>query len=454
MTDLESAFAALNGKLEGYNTLFKYAEGPQPIVYSTERLQEAFGNITAHFEQNWCEVVVNSTLDRMSLKGFETEDESINAVLWDLYAEEQLGLEAYDAHYAALVTHEAFVIVWEDAEEGLEVYYNDPRLCHMFYEAHNPKKKRFGCKWWREADQEKFYLTLYYPDRLEYYVAESKNTPTSAKAFVPAAVAQAPNPYGVIPMFHLRVNRRSKASELTGIITLQDAVNKLLADMMVAAEYGAFRQRWVISNSDTEELKNAPNEIWSIPSGDGAGQASSVGDFEPTSLNNYLQAMDKLANSIAIISRTPKHYFYEAGSGVSGEALLAMEAPLTKKVAQRQEVFGQVWSEIAAFLLKIKGYDVPASKIDTTWEPILSLQPLTEAQARKYAVDAGIPLVTQLSREGWTKIDLNRMDKDKKDEEKERTSLAKQLLEEARIRQEQSNQPPVDNGEGNAQAGA
>ena len=46
------------------------------------------------------------------------------------------------------------------------------------------------------------------------------------------------------------------------MIPLQNAINKLVTDLMVAAEYGAFMQRWIISNADTSSLKNAPNEIW------------------------------------------------------------------------------------------------------------------------------------------------------------------------------------------------
>ena len=41
ITDLQRAFAALTAKLGSYNTLFAYADGDQPTVYSTARLREA-----------------------------------------------------------------------------------------------------------------------------------------------------------------------------------------------------------------------------------------------------------------------------------------------------------------------------------------------------------------------------------------------------------------------------
>jgi len=444
-SDLKRAFDALTGKLADYNRLFSYAEGDQPLIYSTARLSEAFNNINAHFEQNWCSVVINSALDRIVLKGWDVQNSSQLDALEQLWNDEQIALESYDAHYAALVTHESFVIAWKDETGDIEIYYNDPRLCHMFYQADNPKKKEFACKWWHDEGAGSYFITLYYEDRLEYYEAKAKNTPTSVNAFHAAETPTADNPYGVIPVFHLQTNRRNSGSELTNILTLQDAVNKLLADMMVAAEFGAFRQRYVISNADTSTLKNAPNEIWNIPAGDGAGQGSSVGQFEATDLNNYLNSIDKLANSIAIISRTPKHYFYNSGAGISGEALIAMESPLTKKVEQREENFGVTWAEIGSFLLQLSGFgEVPQSQITPIWEPPQSIQPFTEAQTTQTNVNAGIPLITQLKRQGWTESDIKAMQKDEQEAKAKTTSLAAALLEDLRKKQEQSNQPPVE----------
>lgn len=415
-SDLKLAFEALSGKTAWYSTLRKYAEGDQPIVYSTERLRTAFQNINAKFCQNWCSVVVNSVNDRLVLQGWDTGNETTNKLLSDLWSKQHLMIESDDAHWDAFVTHESFVIVWPDEDtKQPEVYYNDSRLCHVFYNSENPRTKRFAAKWFMDDDGY-CRLILYYPDRLEYYKADKVGAPTNAGTFLPENPASAANPYGEIPVFHLRMKRRSTAGELVDIISLQDAINKLLADMMVAAEYGAFKQRWIISSSDTGDLKNSPDLIWEIPAGDGIGQGSSVGQFEATDLGVFLSAIDKLANSIAIISRTPKHYFYSAGGQVSGEALIAMEAPLNKKAKSRQEAFGVVWQEVAAFILKIFQYEVEESEIVTLWGTIENVQPVTQAQARQLGVQVLIPLTTLLKREGWSKRDLEQMELDRQKE--------------------------------------
>ena len=74
---------------------------------------------------------------------------------------------ADDAHLDALITTEAFEIVWPDEVTGDAVaYQNDSRSCHVFYEANNPRRARLAAKWW-VGDDKRYHLNLYYPDRIE-----------------------------------------------------------------------------------------------------------------------------------------------------------------------------------------------------------------------------------------------------------------------------------------------
>ena len=433
MTDLERAFTALKAKSADYASAFSYADGNQPLKYSTQRLQTVFRNLTTAFSQNWVSVVLNSVLDRMKFIGWSVKDKTQNDELAQIFNSQQIAIEGYDTHKGALVTSEAFIIAWKD-EADIEVYYNDPRLCHIFYDADNPKKKTFAAKWYKDEDNH-YHMTLYYPDRLEYYETdETKQIPNSFNAFKPSEPDRAENPYKVIPVFHFVLNRRTRVSELTNIVTLQDAVNKLFADMMISAEFGAFKQRWVISNADTKTLKNAPNEIWQLPAGDGVGQQTSVGEFTGGGLEPYLDAIDKIANSIAIISRTPKHYFYASGADVSGEALLAMESPLIAKVEQYQEVFGVAWKELGSFILLMNGSQVEPQDIEAVWQPPQSVQPKTEAETMKINKDVGIPLDVILRWAGKTEKEIAEINGILKKEKADASNQAQLML--AKIRAE------------------
>ena len=413
-TDLAKAYKALKGKAAEYTLLWRYYDGDHPLVYSTARLREVFARIDARFVENWCAVVIDATMDRINLSGFQVADnEAATEALNQAFQATELNLDSDDAHLAALVCGESYIIVWQDEETGdVQAFYNDPRQCHVEYDPDNPRKKLWAAKWWIDAD-EKYRLTLYYPDRLEYYVSNKKaENVSSASAFKPAETPGADNPFGVIPVFHLRRDRRKAQSELANAITPQDAVNKLLSDMMVAAEFGAFRQRYVISQGEPPRLKNAPNEIWTMPGSDGTGQPTRVGEFEQTDISYYLVAIDKLATAIAIITRTPKHYFFQQGGDPSGDALIAMEAPLNKKCGRYNERFGATWKKIGAFIALLLGLDVKETDITPLFDRPETVQPAAQASIRQQSVSAGMPLVTVLRDEGKDDAYLAQMEQD------------------------------------------
>jgi hypothetical protein len=265
-------------------------------------------------------------------------------------------------------------------------------------------------------DDGKVSLVLYYADRLEYYVTRSKAAASDLTAKRFELTDEKTNPYNAVPVFQFKLHRDVR-SELSDVIPLQDAANKLLSDMLVVAEFGAFRQRWVISNTDTSMLKNAPNEVWSIPAGDGAGQQSQVGDLAPTDLMGYLDAIDKLATAIGIITRTPKHFLYGQGGDPSGEALIAAEAPLNRKARDYISRLTPTWKQALSFALTLMGTPVEPSGITLNYERPETVQPLTQSLIRQNSITAGIPLVTVLRREGWTDTEIEEMQAEKEGEE-------------------------------------
>lgn len=430
-SDLELAFAALHSKKRAYDNFWNYFEGYHPLVYSRERLREIFSEINARFTQNWCAVVVDSVLDRIQFRQYTvTDNEDAQDRLNQIVETNELELESDDVHLAALVTGEAFIIA-EQTEDGPQAYYNDPRMCHAFYESGNPRKMRFAVKWWLDDDSY-CRLNLYYADRIEYYVTRTKVTGidglpennidtkavSGAAAFFPAETPVAENPFSRIQVFHFRREHRAIRSELVNVIEPQDALNKLLNDMMIAAEFGAFKQRWIITNASVDKLKNAPSEIWRIPPGIESEQPASLGEFSPTDLNNYITGIDKFANAIAIITRTPKHYFVTAqGGDPSGEALIAMEAPLNKKCQKYIDRFSSTWQQLGAFLLELDSTVVDPMLVSPTFDKPETVQPRTEAEIREINTRAGIPLTTTLRDDGWTEAEIEAMQEDKQQEQ-------------------------------------
>jgi len=397
-SDLELAFTALQNKFKPYTDLFSYQDGNARLKYSTERLERAFGTSLAYFSQNWIAVIINSVLDRLTLKGFDTQKKSTNKKLDKLFKEMNLQIDAYNVHESALITGEAFLIA--DLIDGeLDIYYNDPRQVCVFYDENRPKVKSFAAKKWSVGKES--YIDLYYIDRTEHYHSVEGNTAGSFNS-----IGKTPNPFKIIPVFHFRVSNRIHKGEIgASEISIQDAVNKLFSDLMVAAEFEAFKVRVFISGADPGNMKLSPDmKIW-IPAAEGDQQPSNVIELGGQSLDVFMKPMNDLASTLAVTTRTPKHYFLEnTGSNLSGEALIAMESPLTKKVIQRQENFSVTWEEVAKFLLEQKlGIITP---VITIWDKVETIQPLTEAQIVQAEVTSGIPLKVSLKRQGWSEDEL------------------------------------------------
>lgn len=456
-TDLERAFNTIRAKRPDLDRLFLYANGPQPLKYSTARLADAFQNITTHFSINWMSLVIDATLDRIQLSGFDVTGESkaknkpvtvdankkaINEKLDVLFDKLHLDIEADKAHGAALTTSQAYIIAWKDGDGVIEAYFNDPRLCAVFYDPEHPRVKTYAAKWFNRSDQSQE-ITLYYEDRIEHWGSQ-KATSSIDKASAFTLESEEPNTYGVIPVFELR-----SPGEIFKVLSLQDAVNKLFSDMLISSEYASAPQRYVISNADPGSLKNSPNEIWWLPTGDGQSQATSAGQFPASTLRNFWDSIDPIANAIAIITRTPKHYLMTTGANVSGEALLAMESPLIRKAEKRQREFSAQWQDIAAFLAQLDGATIEPSDINVLWERAESLQPKTEAEVLQIGVNTGIPLITLLKDAGWSSEDIDAMKEDQEQMKKAQDTVAQAVLNELRTRQNQLNAPQDDAGVAN-----
>lgn len=454
--DVERAYFALKEKQGYHDRYFDYYDNDAELPELVERLKEIFKTLNHNIKQNWCKIVVNSVADRITLKALHvSSDKAAEKMLADIWAVNSMGLEANEAHKDALITGESYVIAWcgeDDQSSGagaattkkrigsskvspdaVEFYRQDPRLCHVFYEADNPRRVKFAAKWYLNDDEiysndddrqqqyqcPKIRLTLYYPDRLEYYETEysldtnGRLTDTVGN-FQPCDPPSSPNPYGVVPVFHFRTQLRRTLSDLKDVIPLQDGLNILFINMMAASEYSAAPQKYVISNAEIpERMQNSPGSIWELPAGDGMGQATTVGQFQAAQLKNYIEAMDALLNYLATISATPKHHFFMKSGEPSGEALMTMEAPLIKKTQDRIDRFAETWRHIGAFLCKLAGFDkIKPTDIVPVFDAPASIQPRTLAEIRTMEVQSGLPLVTILRREGWTDEEIARMEAD------------------------------------------
>lgn len=173
-------------------------------------------------------------------------------------------------------------------------------------------------------------------------------------------------------MFHFANNADIDGrgrSELEDAIPIQDGLNKSVLDMLVAMEFSSYRQRWAAGiEIDYDDAGNviAPfkagiDHVWIA-----ADPKARFGDFDTTQLEQFIKVKDSFRIDIASVTGTPLHYLMPYASEFpSGEALRKAETRFVSKVRARQLSFGQGWSDVMQFALRIAG--VPDAHAETRW---------------------------------------------------------------------------------------
>ena len=209
-----------------------------------------------------------------------------------------------------------------------------------------------------------------------------------------------PNPLGVVPVVPLVNEPNLKGagrSEIAGVIPQQNALNKLVLDMLVAAEFAAFRQRYAIGlelevDPDTGKAVNpfmaGAGELWTEENPN-----VKFGDFEVTDLKNYVTAIETVVQHIATLTETPAHYLL-GGSGAfpSGESLAATETGLVSKAKRKQRFLGEGWEEVMRLAFKV--LDDPRGDIEdseTIWRDPESKNEAAHTDALVKLKSLGVP---------------------------------------------------------------
>lgn len=373
-TDIQTALDAIKEYSAERRTLANYYDGCHSLNFSTEKFKTTFGKQVGEARDNLCPIVVDAISDRMEVINFsgdnETEQTAANA--WKLWQNSQMELVSNQTHTEALKTGSAFIIVWPDASNKAKFYLQNSLNCAVI-EDPETEEPIFGAKMWKLPDG-KFRLNLYYADRIEKFVTSTK--PTDGVELKPTAFTEfssekeqavEPNPYKVVPMFKFETN-----PVLSDVIPLQNALNKTLADGLVAAEFMAFPQRWAtgleppendLGGYQKELFKGGVDRLWATADG-----TVKFGQFDPVDIVKYTQVADSYRLEMARVSGTPLHFFaIQTSNQISGEALKTLESRFTKRIIRLQLSFGTTWARVMQLALTIEKQ--PASgNLTTQWQ--------------------------------------------------------------------------------------
>jgi len=382
---------ALTAELEQMDSYRAYYEGEQDIVYATEEFNRAFGDEFPDFRSNWCGVIIDATeerigIDRIIFREEEEGDVDLDATnrIWRILHDNDLPDLENILYGSALVESRGAIIVWPDEELGARVDAQPAQNIRVSYDTDDYRKISHAIKRWATPSGE-MRLTLYTPDFLyKFMIPPTQSGPDSiavddipsvddlragsTKAWTKRSTTETgdptwplPNPFGEVPIVEFTATKG--LSELTNIVPLQDALNKTMVNMLVASEFAATAQAYVVtSNAEPDGgWKRQPGTVWHLmPEVDIEGRPlpTQVGTIDETSPDGFISLIETLLQHACQISKTPTYYFFQSSSGgsrgdaPSGDSLRVTETSLVKKVEKYHENWGSQWVKVARLIAK------------------------------------------------------------------------------------------------------
>ena len=364
-----------------------YYKGNHQLNFASEKFKNKFGSRLQRLRENLCRTVVKAPASRLEIINFLSNRTDTENPAWAFWKREQMPLESGKVHRDAFKTGESFVIVWEVAGKA-KVFVQNPANCAIWKSDETGETEK-AAKLWQGADK-KFYLTIYYRDRVEKYVSGGD----APEDFAPRVVAGEDFPLyhelNRVPVFQFTFDEESDGTNnsiLTDVIPLNDALNKSWSDIIGAQEENMRRRRFVAGmqvETDEETGKKInpfkpDDDVWFAND-----DTTKFGEFSDADLKQMIAVKQECVKSIALVSAIPPSYFNLefTGQAISGEALQKIEARFTAIIADAQRSFGETWAEVVACALEIERTQI-SEAIETQWT---SPAPSTESDLLDNAV--------------------------------------------------------------------
>ncbi len=411
-----------------------YYDGVHNLKFMSQRFRQAFNGQLDAFADNWMRIVADSPEERLNIDGFRVGEEPVaDKDAWRIWQANDMDGQSQLAHLASIVNGTAYAIVWTGDDEST------PDICvasarDAIVECH-PRKhrsRRAGLRVYRDEwghDQAELFL----PDgvhifrtkapRQDIEIIDATNTSWDV-------VEVQPNPLGVVPVVELpnrpslRMSKQGlyAQSDLCEVIPLQDAANKLFADMLVASEKQALPARWATGlEVPVDPVTNKPvkPEVDTAQLMINESDAGSFGTFPAADLRNFTIALDLIVQHIASISKTPPHYLNASADRLSGESIKAAETGLVEKVHRKQRFYGEGWEEVMRLAGRIA--NVPAlanaSQAEVVWADAESRTESQHVDAILKQKDLGVPEEILWEKLGYSPQEIARIKAIKAEEE-------------------------------------
>ncbi|MFD3038357.1 phage portal protein [Mycolicibacterium senegalense] len=409
---LHALLQKLDEPVAHYGVLEQYYAGQQPLAFLSPEAKAALGTRFGRMATNLCRVAVTSLTERLRVTGFT------GAQVWADWLRNDLDEQSVAAHREALLLGSSYVITWADKFGRPKVTVETAKQMACLRDP-GTRTLTAAVKRWETATTTE--AIVYGPEVITRYRANQTGATTAG--FV--TVDEIANPLGVVPVVRLLNSDRildEGCSEIEDILPLNDALNKVLTDLMVASEYTGRPRRWAtgVELEEVPVLDDDGNETGETteqnPYPEGTrmmiaeGEAAKFGQLDAADMGGYGNAVDVLLTQISAVSGLPAHYLgISHDNPASADALRASEASLTARAEARQAQFGRSWEDVARLIVGVRdGADPTTVDVRVQWADAATRSVAQEADAITKLYSAGLlPASYALKRLGYTDDEIS-----------------------------------------------
>lgn len=427
LTPVDLAYALRSERLTGqrdtdYELYADYYNGkqsdPRDLDFGTRREPQ---RRTFKAQHNFCSVVVDVLIERMSVIGFTVTGDTVSEAqqtelakrLWHWWQSGRMDATQVTVHAETAIAGDGFLLVdYDVANErprfsfrpalNITPVYDAKHVMTMAYQSWT--EPYLDDKGERRTRQR---ITKYTPALIEKWVNEGKGwvlwTQDVDSNGLPDNgivnwVDDKGDPLG-LPVIHFRNKPRNSdygRSELADIIPIQDEYNRRVWNTSEAMSFAGNTQKYIIDakppgkvNTDTDGrmggFVSGPGYVWQISSRD-KEQTAQAGQFAPSDIGQLQDATDRELKTLAGQSRTPVHLIWPDGTLPSGESLKTAEAPLVAKCRDRSIVLGNSWEDAMQLAIRVHNRFGPKPAmpdhitISTMWDSFETRSALLDEQ--------------------------------------------------------------------------
>lgn len=200
------------------------------------------------------------------------------------------------------------------------------------------------------------------------------------------------------------------------LISIQSNLDKLLFDMLVAAQFSAFRQ--VIATGFDPRVRDADGEVVYYTNPDGspviidgepvpmlndfefgpdrilsfASTDTKITELSEATLTNYTSAREHLTQQFAAVAQLPQHIFSGEMTNVSGASRTADESSSRSFSTALQNSFVDAWAAVFELVNLVRGSDSDPVGTRVHWAPAVPMTVAEVGQAVSMMVPHGFPI--------------------------------------------------------------